>query len=419
MSRLFQPIPANPTFGVLQKNGYASDYTEKKKLKEVFSDSIRNQRRSNLSQSQLLKLKNCELKKNIIYNQVYLDKTNLIAGLFSNENLEGITTLCTRGEVDPETNLPSCLQEVTTIDPSAQPFYIHYTIDPTGALFGNTQCGLNNFTNYMQINVPIIGSNTSLQGCIPQCNSRADDVCALVCANPDVINNVIYPYQLGSPWPHFGGLYNNNSRLSPYLGPQTANVKWVFDKGNASAIESTPIIGRDGTIYFGSQDFYFYALYSNGTLKWTYQTTGQINSSAAIGSDGTIYFGSRDSYFYALNPDGTFKWKYLTGNVITSSPAIGSDGTIYIGSNGIYAINPNGIIKWFFPTNGFLQASPAIGSDGTIYISQQGWWFYALNPNGSEKWVNGEVYGNGSSPTIGLDGTLYVGSVDKKLYALN
>ncbi len=187
MSRLFQPIPAKPTFGVLQKNGYASDFTEKKKLKEVFSDSLKIQNRRNLSQSQLLKLKNCELKKNIIYNQVYLDKTNLIAGLYSIENLEGITTVCTRSEVDTETNLPSCLQEFTTIDPSAQPFYIHYSIDPTGALFGNTQCGLNNFANYMQINVPIIGSNTSLQGCIPQCNSRADDVCALVCANPDLI----------------------------------------------------------------------------------------------------------------------------------------------------------------------------------------------------------------------------------------
>ena len=61
MSRLFQPIPAKPAFGVLQKNGYASDYTKKLKLKQAFGYSIKNQTRSNLSQGDLLSLKNCEL----------------------------------------------------------------------------------------------------------------------------------------------------------------------------------------------------------------------------------------------------------------------------------------------------------------------------------------------------------------------
>jgi hypothetical protein len=181
MSRLFQPIPAQPTFGVLQKNSYASDYTKKIKLKQILSYSIKNKKRTNLGQGELLDLKNCELKNKIIFNKSTLDKTNLIAGLFSNENLEGVTTICTTGEVDPETNLPTCINEATIIDLKKQPFYGYYSIDPTGALFGNTPCGLNNFTNFMQINLPTISSNASLKNCIPYCNTTQEQICNSVC----------------------------------------------------------------------------------------------------------------------------------------------------------------------------------------------------------------------------------------------
>jgi len=48
---------------------------------------------------------------------------------------------------------------------------------------------------------------------------------------------------------------------------------------------------------------------NKGTLKWKFETDGQIRSSPAIASDGTIYIESWDSYFYAINPNGTLKWK--------------------------------------------------------------------------------------------------------------
>ncbi|MEM2050807.1 MAG: PQQ-binding-like beta-propeller repeat protein, partial [Thermoproteota archaeon] len=51
-------------------------------------------------------------------------------------------------------------------------------------------------------------------------------------------------------------------------------------------------------------------------LKWKYRTGGMILSSPAIGADGTIYFGSDDTHLYALNPDGSLKWKYKTDGKI-------------------------------------------------------------------------------------------------------
>ena len=87
---------------------------------------------------------------------------------------------------------------------------------------------------------------------------------------------------------------------------------------------------------------------SVGILKWKYQTDNHVNSSPAIGVDGTIYFGSDDNYVYALYPNGTLKWKYMTGGYVYSSPAIDSDGTIYVGGldKYVYALNSDGTLKW-------------------------------------------------------------------------
>ena len=46
-----------------------------------------------------------------------------------------------------------------------------------------------------------------------------------------------------------------------------------------------------------------------GTKKWEFSTADAITSSPAIGTDGTIYFGSYDGKLYALKPDGTKKWE--------------------------------------------------------------------------------------------------------------
>ncbi|MEK6739367.1 MAG: PQQ-binding-like beta-propeller repeat protein, partial [Planctomycetota bacterium] len=66
-------------------------------------------------------------------------------------------------------------------------------------------------------------------------------------------------------------------------------------------------------------------------LKWSYKIETRVTSSPSVGRDGVIYFGSIDGRLYAVNPDGSTKWAFQVGNEITASPAIGEDGTIYIG----------------------------------------------------------------------------------------
>jgi outer membrane protein assembly factor BamB len=210
-------------------------------------------------------------------------------------------------------------------------------------------------------------------------------------------------------------------------------LKWRYHTSDFREIISSPAIGSDGTIYFGSLNDTLYALNPNGTLKWSYSTNGDIYSSPAIGSDGTIYFGSNDSYFYALNPDGSLKWLYRAGTDINTSPAIGTDGTIYFGqAYGEYhygdfnAFNPDGTLKWQYETNSNMT-QPAIGPDGTIYfgtspIDTASPYLYALNPDGSLKWRTSINYLPRSSPAIGSDGSIYFAAYDHSdgyLFALN
>ena len=95
-----------------------------------------------------------------------------------------------------------------------------------------------------------------------------------------------------------------------------------------------------------------------GALKWKFTTDNHVESSPSIGSDGTVYFGSDDGNVYAVDASGNQKWKFTTlgSSIVRSSPAIGADGTIYFGSEGgrsyagIYALNPDGTQKWYFRT---------------------------------------------------------------------
>jgi len=203
------------------------------------------------------------------------------------------------------------------------------------------------------------------------------------------------------------------------LSQTPGTKKWEYLTG--SSIESSPAIGADGTIYFGSSDNKLYALNPNGTKKWEFLTGYWVDSSPAVSTDGTIYVGSADNKLYAINPDGTKKWEFLTGDDVLSSPAIGVDGMIYIGSwdKKLYAINPDGTKKWVLLTGDWVDSSPAIGFDGTIYIGSWDKKLYAINPDGTKKWTyltGGNVK---SSPAIGADGTIYFGSDDFKIYAIN
>src|SRR5690242_11962099 len=97
--------------------------------------------------------------------------------------------------------------------------------------------------------------------------------------------------QQGPQWPQAGHDAQHTGR-SPFVGTGTGTTqKWTYRTGDA--VQSSPAIGADGTVFLGSNDNNVYALDGNtGALKWSYATQGPVVFSPAIGSDGTVYVGT-------------------------------------------------------------------------------------------------------------------------------
>ena len=105
-----------------------------------------------------------------------------------------------------------------------------------------------------------------------------------------------------------GTIYAGNYVGRIFSIDPNGNNNWYYDTGDS--IYSSPAIDKNGVIYVGSMDGYLYALNPNGTLKWKFHASDAgIESSPIIGEDGTIYIAayfkpsggqSFHTYLYAL-----------------------------------------------------------------------------------------------------------------------
>ncbi len=98
----------------------------------------------------------------------------------------------------------------------------------------------------------------------------------------------------------------DNSRNAVYVGngdglrsidELSGAVNWLFPSANVS---SSPAIGGDGTVFFGTEDGTFYAVQPNGSLRFELSFGAPISSPPAIDSVGTVYFLCDDGNLYAI-----------------------------------------------------------------------------------------------------------------------
>jgi outer membrane protein assembly factor BamB len=220
-----------------------------------------------------------------------------------------------------------------------------------------------------------------------------------------------------SDWPKYRH-DNQNTGQSPYngpivvKGPISKNMELINSKlclNVDGVINSDPVIGKDGTIYFGTGDdhassnYYLYAAKTykqKNYIKWRYKVKTPVYSSPALSRDGTIFFIT-EYYLYAINTQGKLKWKYKCSDLYgleslrAPSPTIGNDGTIYFhASENLYAINQLGKLKWKYLTSSLGFSNLAIGQTGTIFIGGQipdinykyNDYLLAITPQGKLKW---------------------------------
>ena len=132
--------PAKPAFGEKMESDDAGNYIQNKSARASFCNALKCPQKVNgISQSNYLQLKQARYLGNFRCKPQY-GNLDLISNLYTTMNLENVcvinslaTNTCPNTKVNPSNN-----------------FIINYQIDPNGSLFGNTQCGINNFLQYRQ-----------------------------------------------------------------------------------------------------------------------------------------------------------------------------------------------------------------------------------------------------------------------------
>ena len=140
MAHSFKNIPAKPCFGANREPMEAGDYIQKKKARVTYCNSNMCMKKNTgtyenynlLHTAQQLDRYNCGLP---------FDKSDLNINLVTKLDTNGLCVL-------QDASGGACAKN---IDPSLNIFN-NYIIDPSGVLFGNTQCTINNYINYMIYN---------------------------------------------------------------------------------------------------------------------------------------------------------------------------------------------------------------------------------------------------------------------------
>lgn len=227
-----------------------------------------------------------------------------------------------------------------------------------------------------------------------------------------------------APWPKFGANLQNTCQG---VGSGADGLeKWRFQ--TEDSIYSSPVIGSNGNIYFGSDDGCLYALDSNGNYLWSYQTQAPVRSTPLIGV-GTIFVVSEDGSLYAVNSStGHLKWHYpfSTQGSLDYPPSMSPNGLLYFACDPyLYAINSvTGHLVWKV---NYAWNSTALAVDpvhGTVYINvRTGTTTFALvaySEAGVAEWAYDLPDGNfvEECPTLGPNGTIYFATEEGTLVAL-
>ena len=83
------------------------------------------------------------------------------------------------------------------------------------------------------------------------------------------------------------------------IDSRTPRVRWEYAADGA--VESTPVIGDDGLIYFGDNAGTIHAVEPSGKKAWSSQTGSAIRSAGTILNPGRVIFGADNGTLVGLN----------------------------------------------------------------------------------------------------------------------
>ena len=136
----------NKAFGSLNTSISAGNFIYTKKIQYKYCNPSRCVKVKNYTDLYALNA-SYRIKYTNYQNTIKSQKNNLVSGLYTELDLKDVDVIS-----DLKTNVsPTSITMGCSLFP-----YLVYNIDPSGKLFGNTPCGVNNFINYK------VGNNYTL-----------------------------------------------------------------------------------------------------------------------------------------------------------------------------------------------------------------------------------------------------------------
>lgn len=137
----------------------------------------------------------------------------------------------------------------------------------------------------------------------------------------------------------------------------------------------SPVVDERGNIYVGVSlerrgepivSQLFCVASQSHAVRWQYAVDGAIESTPVIGDDGVIYFGDNDGMIHAVNADGQRQWRTQVGSPVRSP------GTISPAKRVIFGTDRGDLVALATSSTGLARGWPkflgTLGQSGLTHV---------------------------------------------------
>jgi eukaryotic-like serine/threonine-protein kinase len=146
-------------------------------------------------------------------------------------------------------------------------------------------------------------------------------------------------------------LYATGNNLVYALNTTDGSLLWSYTVG--AVIVDNVCVG-DGAVYFGTGYGDFYAINTNGTIRWNYTPTYSHWWGHPIINNNKIFVGTSPDRVYVFNSQtGSVNWYYNTGSIVDS---------VAVTNNLLFTGSRDGLLRVFDHNSGSLVWSKSLVS---------------------------------------------------------
>lgn len=194
----------------------------------------------------------------------------------------------------------------------------------------------------------------------------------------------------GSPTVSQKGLIYVTADSVYCLGPK-GKRRWAYGAPEGDYFYASAVVDDQDLVYVGNTDGHLYCLGPDGRQQWRAPVPeeDEIRSEVTIGPDGSLYFGTDGYYFCRAQPQSKPTVLYEALDIIIATAALSDQGTTYVLADDgmLYALAESGRLLWSREVASgdkdvYYSSSPTIGPDGTVYVGSWDGGLYAFRGDG-------------------------------------